>query len=376
MYLGAVISVMAETRLRPIFIVTVFIMVVLVIMPPLYATDIFYYAISGQIAGQFGANPYLYAPAAFPQSQFLPYNFWVNITSPYGPLWTLVCSGISFAGRGDPLITTLLFKLIAAGAIFTASWIIKRLLQDIQPEQANKGLIIFLWNPVVLLDGISNGHNDALIVAFVLLTMLLLYKNRATLGYVPLILATWLKYLTAPLAVFYFLARLRPPAGRRYPNLVKGGVLMAILISFTVLLWMPYWAGLKTLSSLLIETTRGLSGPIPFLISLVGKFFLQNEALANIALTTFIVALSLSAAWVIKQVIKSWCASAGYYFKDELTTAATILALTPVLLPRAHPWFLLPSLGLFAVAHPFAKRRTVLVYVLTILWFLYRVGSW
>ncbi len=61
-YTAAVHFATIKTLSKATLVVTFLLMLALLLMPPLFATDVFYYAISGQIAGPFGGNPYVQAP--------------------------------------------------------------------------------------------------------------------------------------------------------------------------------------------------------------------------------------------------------------------------------------------------------------------------
>lgn len=370
-YLGAIKNISAKLPWRLVLAVTALILVALVFLPPLYATDVFYYAISGQISGGLHANPYLQPPASFPNSPLLPFNYWVDITTPYGPAWTLIAAAVAWMTHADPFWTTVLFKTLGALAVLGGAFFIYTILKNTRPQAAAKGTLLFLWNPVVLLEGIGNAHNDILIAALVLVAAWMLVSRKRVLGFIALILATWVKYLTVPLAAFDLLVRLR---SRRWKEFAILLVLGAIL---TLLLWLPFWIGLGTLSSLAAESTRGLSGPIPFTLALLSRFlpFLQ-PALPALALTLTIVALFAAAFWGIKHLWGMWRAGPAYSPLAEVTAWGTIAALIPLLLPRAHPWFLLPALGLLAVVWPQVPRRTLAVYMLAGLWFLIRAGTW
>ena len=370
-YLGAIKSISAELPWRLVLAVTALILMVLVFLPPLYATDVFYYAISGQISGGFHANPYLQPPASFPNSPLLPFNYWIDITTPYGPVWTLIAAAMAFLASADPFWTTILFKTLGALAVLVGAFFIYTVLKNTRPKTAAKGTLLFLWNPVVLLEGIGNAHNDILITALVLVAAWMLMSRKRVLGFIALLLATWVKYLTAPLAAFDLLVRLR---SRRWKEFAILLVLGAVL---TLMLWLPFWTGFGTLSSLVAESTRGLSGPIPFTLALLSRFlpFLQ-PALPALALTITVAALFAAVFWGIKHIWGMWRAGPAYSPLAEVTAWGTIAALIPLLLPRAHPWFLLPALGLLAVVWPQVPRRTLVVYVLAGLWFLIRAGTW
>lgn len=178
---------------------------VALLMPPLYATDVFYYGITGEMAAR-GANPYLLTPSAFPESRLLPFNFWLDIPSPYGPVWTTACALIAGLGAFDPFRVTILFKLLGVAAVLGSAWLLGRYLP---PATSAFPLALLLLNPVVWLEAVANAHLDALMLWPAAGAALLLARGRPRLAWVCLLLALWVKYLTAPLLAFHAAARIQ-----------------------------------------------------------------------------------------------------------------------------------------------------------------------
>ncbi len=362
---------------RSALAITGLMLLVLLVMPPLFATDVFYYAISGQIAGEFGANPYLRPPAEFTQSRLLPYNHWVDITTPYGPAWTLLAVPITAVAGANPFVATLLFKLAGALSVVVAATVIWKLLGTTSPRHAIRGTLLFLWNPVVLLESVGNAHNDALMAALVMVAALLLYRQKYLLGLLPLLLATFVKYLVAPAGAFYIVARLGGDAASRRERGTLVLSLFALATVVTLLLWAPFWAVPQTLSSLAAESGRGLAGPIAVVVFVSGQLFgLPVETAQVVALAASLLALLAVLVWCLRRMFVILRQGETYQFTDELHTWAYVLMLVPVALPRAHPWFLLPSMALFAVLHTRAPGGTAFTYTLAMLWFLWKAGTW
>ncbi|HSH82189.1 MAG TPA: hypothetical protein VLA19_26985 [Herpetosiphonaceae bacterium] len=362
---------------RSALAITVLILLVLLAMPPLFATDVFYYAISGQIAGEFGANPYLRPPADFPQSSLLRYNHWIDITTPYGPAWTLPATAITAVVGADPFLATLLFKLVGASSVLVAAYAIWTLLSTISPRDALRGTLLFLWNPVVLLEAVGNAHNDALMAALVMVAALLLYRRKYVLGFLPLVLATFVKYLVAPAAALYLVARLCGDAAGRHERWTLTLHLFALATAVTLLLWAPFWAGPLTVASLAAESSRGLAGPIAAVLVVLGTLSgLLGETARTVALGGSLLALVVVLLWGLRRMVLIWRKRNVYHFTDEINSWAYALMLVPVALPRSHQWFLLPAMALFAVIHVRAQRGTALTYTLALLWFLWKAGTW
>lgn len=375
-YVGAVRTAGKHTWRWPLGATTSLLVLVVLAMPPLFATDLFYYAIIGQIAAQFGANPYIQPPAHFPQSALLPYNYWVDITSSYGPVWTMLASIISGITGSDPLVASLGYKLVAAVLVLVTAWMIWTILCETAPEFAAQGTILFLWNPVVLLETVGNAHNDIAMAALTCCAALLLYRRRYTLGFVALVLATLLKYLVAPLLAFYFVARVhaQPPLLRAKLKTAAG--LLALAVTITVIVWIPYWEGPRTFAGIAGEPTRGLSGFISTIIRTATRLLpLSNDARRTLALSVSLVALFTTLVWILGRLLLIW-RRGQLNFLNELTPWAWTMLLIPITLPRAHIWYLVPALALFAMLLPYARKGILLCYFLTAGWFFFRICVW
>lgn len=362
---------------RATLVTTCLLILVLLPMPPLFASDIFTYAIAGQIAGQFGGNPYIQTPEQFPQSLFLSYNYWINIPTPYGPVWTLLSSTVVTITGSGPWITTLGFKLVAVMSVGFTAWLIWKLLREVSPDYAAKGTLMFLWNPLVLLETVGNAHNEAPMVALTLAGALFLYRQATARAFLCLLIATFLKYLVAPVLVFYAAARLGPHAAVRRERLRRAAMLVGLGIIVTLIVWAPYWEGLQTISSLAAEPSRGLTGFTATAILRAGGLLnLPNALSIEVARIASLIALGAVGFWILWRLVLMWHKHHTYSFTDELHDWAYSMLLIPITMPRAHPWYLLTALALFAVIAPQARKGASVAYVLAILWFIYRVCFW
>jgi hypothetical protein len=331
-------------------------------MPPLYATDIFYYGVAGEIATRFGANPYLHTPADFPSSALLPFNYWTDITSPYGPIWTTVSSVAAAASGWDPFLCTLALKFVGLVAVAASALGIASFLRSTRPDAARAGLTLFVLNPFVWLTAVGDGHVDMMMGAFMLAAACLLARNRRIGAWCAISLATLVKYLTGPLLLLFLLARGRA----RFAALLclAGGGL-------AVITWGPYWAGLSTLSSLLEEGSRGYSAPPLLLIAGLGDSLGAPDGV--IELLTNVVAMFMLAGLVVWLLRAVRHASASKVVEEVRGWALTMTAI-PALLPRSHPWYFLTGMALLAAVYPRSRRVTLIVYAAAGAWFLWRVG--
>jgi alpha-1,6-mannosyltransferase len=137
---------------------------------------------------------------------------WAEETSPYGPLWNLIAAPATLIG-GDEIGPALVaFKVLAVACVLGGGTALVLALRAIRPAGAATGALVYLWNPLVLWEGVGNAHNDVLL-ALLLLLALLAWARRWNGLIVPLLVAAALvKYVGAlllPLAVIALWRRAR-----------------------------------------------------------------------------------------------------------------------------------------------------------------------
>jgi hypothetical protein len=206
---------------------------------PINATDIFGYVIRSRVASVYGENPYTTPPSAFVDDPFAPLiGEWAGETAPYGPVWELVAAGMTTTNN-DLFISVLLFKGLSLACFLTMGALIWSLLPS-GPSRAAY-TILWAWNPALLLTFVVNGHNDALMLLWLLLGLWLGRRGRYAPGFLVMTLAA----LTKPVAVlalpFFFIGFLRElpsaPARLRFTA--------TVLPLAALLAWLAFlpWAG-------------------------------------------------------------------------------------------------------------------------------------
>ncbi len=123
--------------------------------PPMYLTDVFNYLGFARLDVLHGLSPYAHHPSAVPGDAVFPYVTWPDITSPYGPLFTLGSYATAPLG-------------IAGGV-----WAYR-------PQVP--AIVLVGLNPLLLVYGVGGAHNDVYMLALVLGGVLLAVRGREALG--------------------------------------------------------------------------------------------------------------------------------------------------------------------------------------------------
>ncbi|MGA3170096.1 MAG: glycosyltransferase 87 family protein [Chthoniobacteraceae bacterium] len=188
---------------------------ILLCAPVMFSSDTYAYAYYGRLLGVYGADACAAAPAGSLADPFLCNGLYQFAPSWYGPLWTVISAGLALAGGGHVGLTLLLFRGLEAAAALGCAGLVWAILTRLRPERAMAGMLLFLWNPLVVTESALGGHNDFLMILFVLLAVWLHLRGRKTGAVVALTLSALVKVITGPLIPLYLLMTLHEARGWR-----------------------------------------------------------------------------------------------------------------------------------------------------------------
>lgn len=172
-----------------------FFSLILFLMYPWGANDIFDQIFRAHIFVDVGASPLAVRPLEFPKDPLLPYVWWRFAPSSYGPVWELI-SAVPVKLIGHDLLG-LLFgdKLLAIAHFWGSMALVYRTLRIFKPEFAVRGFLLFAWNPFLQFEFVGNGHNDAVLVFWLLAAVYLQVRGRHLLSLLALTTAVLVKFL-------------------------------------------------------------------------------------------------------------------------------------------------------------------------------------
>ena len=171
---------------------------------PFHSTDVFGYINRGWQQVHYHQNPYVYFTGNIPNWQQDPmiWDHWIYNPNPYGFLFSLLARFFCWIGNGHWALTLGLFKAVNALAYGGIAWLIWAGAKRLGHDKPVVTLYLFMWNPLILMHEIANGHNDILTGFLVLLAMYLGLAG-AGLWIIPVLVgATLLKYGPAILIPF------------------------------------------------------------------------------------------------------------------------------------------------------------------------------
>ena len=62
--------------------------------------------------------------------------------------------------------------------LFVCAFLLYRIAQRVVPRYARSAVLLFLWNPFVLIEGVQNAHNDLFILLFILASLYFIVVKR------------------------------------------------------------------------------------------------------------------------------------------------------------------------------------------------------
>lgn len=183
---------------------------IMILAYPFLSADLFNYLFDAKIVWHYGQNPYTHKPLDFPQDEWLRFMRWVHRYSPYGPVWISISLIPAVLGFGKFILNLLAFKFFIGSFHIVNSYLIYQILKKTNPKYLFPGLIFYALNPLFLIEGVANAHNDIVQMSFILLSVYFLTSNNKVKSAVTIILSSLIKYISV-LMIPAFLAKIFKP---------------------------------------------------------------------------------------------------------------------------------------------------------------------
>ena len=240
--------------------------IIMLLMVPSNA-DVFFYGMSGDLANQ-GFNPYVYPLYDFPNHPLYAYNYWVDMTTVYGPFWTDINRVIMAITGPDPFWSVMAYKIflgVAALALAGLVYLFARRLTGNVALACAAGVLV-AWQPNMMVETSGQAHNDPVMLLLMTAGVMLVVigGTRAIRGALVLVTASaGIKYVTLPILGLIGLLRLvdrrqdRAWHKLRASWVVDGIAIVAVLVAA----YLPYWSGFGILKEMFIEPGRNFSHP-------------------------------------------------------------------------------------------------------------------
>ncbi|MGA3363259.1 MAG: glycosyltransferase family 87 protein [Solirubrobacteraceae bacterium] len=290
--------------------------------PPLFSGDVFGYIGFARLDVVHGLSPYVYTAAAAPSDPIYHLLGWTTLTTPYGPLFTLLSDALVPLGIAGGLWA---FKSIAALASLATVVLIWRAAARLGRSR-RRAIAFYGLNPLVLVFAVPGAHNEALIGMLVAAGALCLVAGEEVRGGLSLVAATAVKTSAALVLPFALL-------GSRRRGRVAASMAAGLLIAGAVA-WIAFGPHLFGVSGALSEQGRVSGHSLPAEVS-------QLLGAGQLALSVRVVFLVAFGGVLVAMLWRCW---RGAHWLDCYGWATlALLASTAWLVPWYGLWALLPA---------------------------------
>ena len=217
---------------------------------PIGSTDIFTYINQIRVSSEHHANPYTTPYNAFPDDDLYYFinTHWTENTSPYGPLFIDIGRVLALIGGSSLILTLFMFKLFFVLVHVLNCLLIYKIFQD------GRALLLYGWNPLIIYEFAINGHNDVLIIFFLLLSIFFLLKKSSFKNYIFswifLLGSVLIKYITVIFAPIFLLVMFASAQNKKERVVLLPTVFLISALVFFIF-FSPYWQGWQTFSGIL-----------------------------------------------------------------------------------------------------------------------------
>lgn len=162
-----------------------------IISYPFLSHDFFNYLFDAKILTFYHQNPYLHKAFDFPADPWLRFMHWTIRVYPYGPTFLPITLIPSFFAFGKFMLNMWFFKTTFAAFYFLAVYFLNKIDKKIA--------VFFATQPLIIVEGLINSHNDLIAVSFGVIGAYYFLNNISKKSALMVALSAGIKYLTAPL---------------------------------------------------------------------------------------------------------------------------------------------------------------------------------
>jgi alpha-1,6-mannosyltransferase len=340
--------------------VPVAIQVGLLFTRPTLSIDVYSYLTHGYLALDPSQNPYQQESAAVSATSYgraLQLLGWLpmHAQSPYGPAWTQLERLVVWLTGTDVEMAQFLMKLPAFAASLGCAALIFALLTRLAPSLRWVGAAAWLWNPMNSIEFAGDGHIDAVMILFVLLSVSFAVRARTYIAGCALGLAALIKYLPvlfAPPLIVYLLRRSPAPAR----VLLHSCAAILTTLALGALAFNGWWIGGATFDGAATSGTPYASWSPSGVTMILISMSVPEQAASQVTRYVLIALLLLVVAVV----------SARVRTTQQLLWGLAVIALAAfALLPGGWPWYAALPVAILLCVSSVGARIAVLVLTVT-----------
>lgn len=266
---------------------------------PFNATDVYRYVIRGRIQSTYSQSPYTTPPNQFPNDPFASFaGEWADATSPYGPVSEEMAEDLTALSDANLVSGLLLFKAVSALTFLLNTVLIWLLLAGQKTAVRAAYTLLWAWNPALLLIFIADGHNDGLMILWLLLGLLVMRRGHVSVGFLVMVLAPLTKPIGLLALPFFFLSAIRKmPTRQQRGKFVLATVLGSVTL--VTLAFLPFGSPLALVERLLHEMAAVPGFSIAVMLLFIGQLFGQTISLLSLIGVVLTVTAVVMGIWLL-----------------------------------------------------------------------------
>jgi alpha-1,6-mannosyltransferase len=309
---------------------------------PQLSIDVLSYVAQGHQANA-GQNPYAEPSKALAGTAYganLSRFGWIPVhgVSPYGPMWTRFEAAVD-RWSPDVAVEILVIKIVVAGFSLGCAWLVWLIAGRVAPRSQLAATLLYLWNPVVVAEFAGEGHNDAALIFFVLLTLYLCLRGRTAASVLALVAGSLVKITALTIAPLEAVYAWRTNRDRR--RLIAGALAAgACGVALAAVMYAPFWIGRATFDGI---RTHGRPSVLASTPGVLYWYLIQSHSEEASARLISLVMTSLFAGVI---------AMASMTVRDPwslLRAAGRVAVVYLVLAPGYWPWYAAMPVALLAL---------------------------
>ena len=332
--------------------------------PPLLSNDVYSYAAQGELASR-GVDPTVVGPNALGGGPFMRAAdaIWWNNPAPYGPAWNKIAETVVVATDHDAALSVWALRGVVLLAVIIAAFALYDLTRARNPALA---LAMGIANPIVLIHLVGGIHNDAVMLALMMVALACARRSWFLTSVAFMTLATAVKLPAA--AGLVYLGWHTPYVRAQAQRFVASGLTLCVGLISSVMLsfawgmslgWVSALKGTgKVMSTFAPTTMLGLSLSEAF--SFVGIVVDPGHAVALSRLVGLLGAAAI-AMWLLH--------------RSERSTMERALGLSMALAvlfgPVLWPWYAAMAFTILAASDVTRARAACVVWTVAVALFVF-----
>jgi hypothetical protein len=251
------------------------------------------------------------------------------------------------------------FKALAFVAVLIDAGLIARIVGQHRPELELASMAALAWNPLVLFEAATNGHNDLVMLTLVLMALLAWERKRWAWAVVFMTLSVLIKAATWPLLGLATVAAVAQAQGKQN-KMGRGGIIVPLVVGIVGAAYLSLPQPLDSFLNLR-ERASFFTNSLPTIVVLLLRLILPRATAEWLARTLTLFAFELFWLWQAWQIWKE----PGRLLRACFETVAFLLLFVT---PWFQPWYVTWLVAL-AAACAYDRARTLAgLFSLTVTW--------